>query len=35
MSTKVLDVVDAGVISGEDVQRVFAIAKAEGYAIPA
>ncbi|SFV64081.1 Fructose-bisphosphate aldolase class II [hydrothermal vent metagenome] len=35
MSTKVLDVVNAGVISGEDLQRVFAIAKAEGYAIPA
>ena len=35
MSTKVLDVVDAGVISGEAVQRVFAIAKSEGYALPA
>jgi fructose-bisphosphate aldolase class II len=35
MSTKVLDVVSAGVISGEDVQKVFSIAKAEGYALPA
>ncbi len=35
MSTKVLDVVNAGVISGEDLERVFSIAKSEGYAIPA
>jgi len=35
MSTKVLDVVNTGVIFGEDLKRVFSIAKLEGYAIPA
>ncbi len=35
MSEKILDVVDAGVLTGDDVQKVFAIAKKEGFAIPA
>ncbi len=33
--SKVLDFVDAGVLFGDDVSRVFEIAKEEGYAIPA
>jgi fructose-bisphosphate aldolase class II len=33
--TKILDVVKPGVITGDDVQTVFAIAKAEGFALPA
>ncbi len=33
--TQVLDVVKAGVISGEDVQKVLQIAKDEGFALPA
>ncbi len=35
MSTKVLDVVSAGVITGGDLQKVFKIAKDEGFAMPA
>ena len=33
--TKVLDIVEAGVVTGDDVGRVFAIAKDEGFALPA
>jgi len=32
---KVLDAVKPGVLHGEDIQKVFAIAKAEGFALPA
>jgi len=35
MSTKVLDVVNAGVVTGDDLQKLFHIAKDEGFAIPA
>ena len=35
MSTKVLDVLDAGVVTGDDLQTLFRIAKEEEYAIPA
>ncbi len=35
MSTKVLDVVEAGVVTGNDLQKMFKIAKKEGFAIPA
>ncbi len=35
MSEKILDAVSAGVITGDDMQKVFAIAKKEGFAIPA
>ncbi len=35
MSTKVLEVVDTGVVTGDDLQKIFQIAKEEGYAIPA
>jgi len=35
MSTKVLEVVDAGVITGDDLQKVFKVAKEEGFALPA
>jgi fructose-bisphosphate aldolase class II len=35
MSKKVLEAVDAGVVTGDDVSKVFAIAKEEGFAIPA
>jgi len=35
MSTKVLDVLNAGVITGDDLQKLFRIAKEEGYALPA
>ena len=35
MSIKVLDVVDAGVVTGDDLQKIFKIAKEEGYALPA
>jgi len=35
MSTKVLDVVDAGVVAGDDLQKVFEIAKRDGFALPA
>ncbi len=31
----ILDIVKAGVVTGEDLQRVFAIAKKDGFAIPA
>ena len=33
--TQVLDVVKAGVVTGDDVQKVFQVAKDEGFAIPA
>jgi len=32
---KVLDTIEAGVVSGEDLKKLYAIAKAEGFAIPA
>ncbi len=35
MSNKVLQHVKAGVISGDDMQKIFEIAKSEGFAIPA
>jgi fructose-bisphosphate aldolase class II len=35
MAEKVLDVVSPGVLSGKDVQEVFRIAKANGFALPA
>ncbi len=35
MSTKVLDHVKPGVVSGDDVQKIFEIAKAEQFALPA
>jgi len=35
MSTKVLDVVDAGVVTGNDLQELFKVAKDEGFALPA
>jgi fructose-bisphosphate aldolase class II len=35
MSTKVLDVVEAGVVTGDDLQKLFKIAKDEEYALPA
>ena len=35
MSTKVLDVVEAGVVTGDDLQKMFNIAKEEGFALPA
>ena len=35
MSTKVLDIVNAGVITGDDLQALFKVAKDEGFAIPA
>ncbi len=35
MSTKVLDVVEAGVVTGEDLQKLFKVAKDEGFALPA
>ena len=35
MSTKVLDVVDRGVVTGENLQKLFAVAKEERFAIPA
>lgn len=33
--TKVLDVVKPGVIAGKDLNKVFAVAKENGFAIPA
>ena len=33
--TKILDVVKAGVVAGEDLQKIFEIAKAEKFALPA
>lgn len=35
MSTKVLDVVQTGVVTGDDLQKLFRIAKEEGFALPA
>jgi fructose-bisphosphate aldolase class II len=35
MSTKVLDAMDAGVVSGDDLQTLFTIAKKNNFAIPA
>ena len=35
MSKKVLDNLNAGVVTGDDLQRLFAIAKAEAFALPA
>lgn len=35
MSTKVLDVVNAGVVTGSDLQKLFNVAKDEGFALPA
>ena len=35
MSTKVLDVVEAGVVTGDALQKLFKIAKDEGFALPA
>ena len=35
MSDKVLDVVSPGVVTGDGVQKVFAVAKANGFALPA
>jgi len=35
MSTKVLDVLESGVVTGDDLQTLFKIAKEENYAIPA
>jgi fructose-bisphosphate aldolase class II len=35
MSTKVLDVVEAGVITGNDLQKMLKVAKDEGFALPA
>jgi len=35
MSTKVLDVINAGVITGDDLQKLFKIAKDECFALPA
>jgi len=35
MSTKVLDVIDTGVVTGDDLKKLFKIAKEEGYALPA
>ncbi len=35
MSVKVLDVVNAGVVTGDDLQKLFKVAKDEGFALPA
>nr|WP_239649547.1 class II fructose-bisphosphate aldolase [Methylocucumis oryzae] len=35
MSQKILDVVKPGVVTGDDVQKIFAIAKANSFALPA
>jgi len=35
MSTKVLDVVEPGVVTGEELQKLFKVAKEEGFALPA
>lgn len=35
MSKKILDVVEAGVVTGDDLQKIFKIAKEEGFALPA
>ncbi len=35
MGEKILDSISAGVVTGDDMQKLFAIAKKEGFAIPA
>ncbi len=35
MSKKILDTLSVGVLSGDEVQKLFSIAKGEGFAIPA
>ncbi len=35
MATKVLDVVEAGVVTGDDLQKLFKVAKDQGFALPA
>ena len=35
MSQKILDVIKPGVVTGDDLSKLFAIAKADGYALPA
>ncbi|WP_295421219.1 class II fructose-bisphosphate aldolase [Sulfurovum sp.] len=35
MSTKVLDVIKTGVVTGDDLQQLFKVAKDEGFALPA
>ena len=35
MSTKVLDVVEAGVVTGDALKKLFKVAKEEGFALPA
>ena len=35
MSTRVMDVIPAGVVTGDDLTKLFQIAKEEGFAIPA
>ncbi|MBD3788857.1 MAG: class II fructose-bisphosphate aldolase [Campylobacterales bacterium] len=35
MATKVLDIVEAGVVTGDNLTKLFAVAKEDGYAIPA
>ena len=35
MSTKVLDVIEAGVVTGDSLQKLFKVAKEEGFALPA
>ncbi len=35
MPTKVLDLIKPGVVTGDDLQKLFAVAKEEGFAIPA
>ncbi len=35
MSQKILDILPVGILSGDDVQKLFAVAKEEEFAIPA
>jgi len=35
MAIKILDIVNAGVVTGENLQKLFQVAKEEGYALPA
>ncbi len=35
MSTKILEIVEAGVLTGDDLQKIFKVAKDEGFAFPA
>ena len=35
MATKVLDAIEAGVVTGDDLQKLFKVAKDEGFALPA